>query len=322
MARHPESKAPKGKSRAPKGSGGKGRRALAGKGPTPKAEDRTYHPAYKAKKRREAAEAQAQSRQKRGRGLIKLKPGHELVVGRNPVAEAVAAGIQVARVFVTSSALSDDRVNSVIQAATAMGAPILEVPRVELDEACEGAANQGIAIEVPEYEYLDFEELWTETARPLKNPLFVALDGVTDPHNLGAILRNCGAFDVDGVIIPERRSAGVNATAWKVSAGAAARVPVAREVNLVRALEAAKEKGCFVVGLAGDADAEVGDFNLATEPLVIVTGAEGKGLSRLVRDTCDLIVSIPISEAVESLNAAVATGIALYAVDRQRQAGK
>ena len=122
------------------------------------------------------------------------------------------------------------------------------------------------------------------------------------------------SFGADGVIIPERRSAGVNTTAWKVSAGAAARVPVARATNLVRALEEAKAAGYFVVGLDGGGDAPLRGLSLADGPLVVVTGAEGAGLSRLVRETCDQIVSIPIASTVESLNAAVATGIALYEV--------
>jgi len=127
------------------------------------------------------------------------------------------------------------------------------------------------------------------------------------------------AFGADGVIIPQRRSADVNATVWTVSAGAAARVPVAKETNLVRTLEAFKARGCFVVGLDGNASVSVDNLNLADQPLVLVTGAEGKGLSRLVRETCDEIASINIRAAVESLNAAVATGIALYEVDRVRR---
>lgn len=305
--------------KAPKGSGGKGRRALRGKGPTPKAEDRTYHPAYKQKLRREAQKAQQQARQKRARKIINLGQDCELVFGRNPVSEAAHSGIKMQRVFVTNAAVADERVAEVVALAAQQGVPVIEVSRSDLDAVSEGAVNQGVAIEVPAYEYLTFEQLWEATARPNKVPLFVALDGVTDPHNLGAVLRNSGAFAVDGVILPQRRSATVNATAWKVSAGAAARVPVAQEVNLVRCLQEAKQKGCFVVGLDGGGTADVSDFPLATEPLVLVTGAEGKGLSRLVKETCDLIVSIPIESAVESLNAAVATGIALYAVAQQRK---
>jgi len=143
---------------------------------------------------------------------------------------------------------------------------------------------------------------------------------VTDPRNLGAVLRSAGAFGAHGVVVPQRRAAGVTAAAWKVSAGAAARVPVARVTNLVRALEELRRAGCFVVGLDAGGTTAVGDLHLATDPVVLVVGSEGKGLGRLVRETCDVIASIPIRGQVESLNAGVAAGIALYEVERLRSA--
>ena len=300
-----------GSKKGPKvGTGGHSRRRLEGKGPTPKAEDRTYHPAFKRKKAREAREAQeAAIARARAKSSIKIAEGHELIAGRNPVAEAARAGVPIESVFVLDNRL-----------ASGMGAPVYEVTRRDLDVATDGAVHQGVAIEVRGYEYRDVEDLIAESLQQLDIPLLVALDQVTDPHNLGAVLRSSGAFGADGVIIPERRSAGVNTTAWKVSAGAAARVPVARATNLVRALEDCKKAGFFVVGLDGGGDTELRDLKLADGPLVVVTGAEGSGLSRLVRETCDQIVSIPIASAVESLNAAVATGIALYEVDSLRRA--
>ena len=302
------------------GTGGHSRRRLEGKGPTPKAEDRTYHPAYKRKVARERLEEKkAQIAKARAKSSIRVAPGHELIAGRNPVAEAVRAGVPVTRVFVLGN-VRDDRVEEGVRNASAMGAPVYEVTKRDLDVATEEAVHQGVAIEVAEYEYAHVDDLIADSLQQLGVPLLVALDQVTDPHNLGAVLRSSGAFGVDGVIIPERRSAGVNTTAWKVSAGAAARVPVARATNLVRALEACKKAGFFVVGLDGGGDVSVRDLPLAKEPLVIVTGAEGAGLSRLVREACDQVVSIPISSAVESLNAAVATGIALYEVASLRQA--
>ncbi|WP_076465905.1 23S rRNA (guanosine(2251)-2'-O)-methyltransferase RlmB [Actinomyces mediterranea] len=296
------------------GTGGHSRRRLEGKGPTPKAEDRTYHPAHKRKVQREAREAQkAAIARARAKSSIKIAPGHELIAGRNPVAEAVRASVPIERVFVLDN-VKDDRVEEVIRLASAMGAPVYEVTRRDLDVATDGAVHQGVAIEVRGYEYAQVDDLIVGSLQQLGTPLLVALDQVTDPHNLGAVLRSAGAFGADGLIIPERRSAGVTVTAWKVSAGAAARVPVARVTNLVRALQECKKAGYFVVGLDGGGDAELRELSLATAPLVVVTGAEGSGLSRLVRETCDQIVSIPISSAVESLNAAVATGIALYEV--------
>ena len=310
-----------GSKKGPKvGTGGHSRRRLEGKGPTPKAEDRTYHPAFKRKKAREAREAQeAAIARARAKSSIKIAEGHELIVGRNPVAEAARAGVPIERVFVLDN-VKDDRVEEVVRLASGMGAPVYEVTRRDLDVATDGAVHQGVAIEVRGYEYRDVEDLIADSLQQLDIPLLVALDQVTDPHNLGAVLRSSGAFGADGVIIPERRSAGVNTTAWKVSAGAAARVPVARATNLVRALEDCKKAGFFVVGLDGGGDTELRDLKLADGPLVVVTGAEGSGLSRLVRQTCDQIVSIPIASAVESLNAAVATGIALYEVDSLRRA--
>ena len=303
------------------GTGGHSRRRLEGKGPTPKAEDRPYHPAHKRRARREAREAQeAAIARARAKSSIRVPAGHELIAGRNPVAEAARAGVPIERVFMLDN-VKDDRVEEVIRLASSLGAPVFEVTRRDLDVATDGASHQGVAIEVRGYEYTPVDDLIAGSVQQAGHPLLVALDQVTDPHNLGAVLRSAGAFGGDGVIIPERRSAGVTTAAWKVSAGAAARVPVARATNLVRALEDCKRAGFFVVGLDGGGDAPLRGLPLADGPLVLVAGAEGTGLSRLVRQTCDQIVSIPISSAVESLNAAVATGIALYEVASVRAGG-
>ncbi|QRV02038.1 23S rRNA (guanosine(2251)-2'-O)-methyltransferase RlmB [Arcanobacterium phocisimile] len=299
------------------GSGGQRRRGLEGKGPTPKAEDRTYHPAYKKKVAREAAAEKAAGPKLRGH--LHTPEGYELVSGRNPVVEIVSSGIPFSRVFVVGSLANDERVATVLRAATESGADLIEVTRQELDKMTEGQVHQGIALEVPPYEYVDLDELIVRGRDHVEPGLIVALDSVTDPHNLGAAMRSASAFRADGVLIPERRSAGVNATVWKVSAGAAARVPVARETNLVRALEELKEEGYFVIGLDGGGQESVDTLDMADVPLVVVTGSEGKGLSRLVRETCDVIASIPIASDMESLNAAVATGIALYQLDVNRR---
>lgn len=297
------------------GTGGHSRKKLEGRGPTPKAEDRTHHPAHRRKVAREEQEAQeAAIARARAKSSIKVADGRELVAGRNAVAEAVRAGVPVSRVFIAPGTTTDDRVEEVVRTAAALGAPVFEVTRRDLDVATDGASHQGVAIEVSAFEYSDVADLVADSQQQVGLPLLVALDQVTDPHNLGAVLRSAGAFGADGVIIPERRSASVTTTAWKVSAGAAARVPVARATNLVRALQECKDAGFFVIGLDGGSDTSIRGLELADRPLVLVTGAEGAGLSRLVRETCDQVVSIPISAAVESLNAAVATGIALYEV--------
>ena len=150
--------------------------------------------------------------------------------------------------------------------------------------------------------------------------MFVALDGVTDPRNLGAIIRSATAFGGHGIIVPQRRSVGVTAAAWKTSAGAAARLPVAMASNLNQAIKNFKERGVFVIGLDGGGDISLPQIDIADRPLLIVVGSEGKGLSRLVTENCDVIVSIPIGTATESLNAGIATSITLYEIAMRRSA--
>lgn len=315
------SKSTRKKKGASKGSGGKNRGRLEGHKNIPKAEDRPYHPAYKRKLAAQAKAAQAQARAPKLKASLHLRPGHELVTGRNPVAEAVAVGIEYSRVFMVSALAHDERVISVVRDAAAAGVPIVEVTRADMDILSDGAVHQGIALEVLPHEYVTAMDLVDAAAkrRDGKPGLIVALDAVTDPHNLGAVVRSSSAFNADGVLITERRSASVNATVWKVSAGAMARVPVARETNLVLTLKELKKQGYFVVGLAGEEGAvSVAELSCADAPIVLVTGSEGSGLSRLVRETCDMIAAIPIASQMESLNAAVATGIALYQVDQLR----
>lgn len=305
---------PGSKKRATVGSGGQRRKGLQGKGPTPKAEDRPYHVAYKRKK---AAE-RAQSRRPQPATSRRGDRAREIIAGRNAVVEALRAEVPATTVWVASTVDADDRVREILRTVAASGVPLLEVGKSELDKLTDGAVHQGVAMQVPPYEYAEPEDLIESAHQQGRAPLVVALDGVTDPRNLGAALRSAGAFGADGVLVPARRAAGVTASAWKVSAGAAARVPVARATNLVRALKTYQEAGCFVVGLDAHGTTDIGDLELATEPIVLVCGSEGKGLSRLVRETCDVLTSIPITASTESLNAAVATGIALYEVARHR----
>jgi len=310
------------------GTGGKNRRSLEGRGPTPKAEDREYHPAAKAKaaaERRAATTrgtsgrpAASASRSAAGSKGGRKSSTHEIVSGRNSVVEALRAGIPVSTVYLASKLEADERTREIISTAADARYPLLEVSRAELDRLTDGSVHQGVAIQVPPYAYADDDDLLDAAEESDRPALIVALDGVTDPRNLGAVLRSAGAFGAHGVLVPERRAAGVTASAWKVSAGAAARVPVARVTNLVRTLQAYKQAGVFVVGLDGGGDTQIGDLPFATDPLVLVVGSEGKGLSRLVREQCDAIASIPIASSVESLNAGVAAGIALYEVSRTR----
>ena len=228
--------------------------------------------------------------------------------------EALREGVPASALLLAERIDSDDRVKESLRLAAERGLPVMEAPRRELDRLTGEAPHQGVALQVPPYQYAHPNDLLDRAVSTDAPALVVALDGVTDPRNLGAVVRSAAAFGAHGVLVPERRSAGMTVAAWKTSAGAAARLPVARATNLARALEAYRKAGLFVVGLAGDGGQEIGALHLATEPLVLVTGSEGKGLSRVVREQCDVVARIPIAGDVESLNASVAAGIALYAV--------
>jgi 23S rRNA (guanosine2251-2'-O)-methyltransferase len=298
------------------GSGGKRRRALEGKGPTPPAEMRKGHPKQRAAQAKAKHAAGAQRRAPGGRGG---KSAAEMVVGRNPVVEALRADLPASAIYVLQYIDSDDRVREAIKLATERGIPLLEAGRPELDRMTGGLNHQGLALQIPPYEYAHPEDLAAAAYDRGEQPLIVALDGVTDPRNLGAVVRSVAAFGGHGVVVPERRAAGMTAGAWKTSAGTAARIPVARATNLTRTLEAYQKDGLMVVGLAADGDVALTDAEVLDGPVVIVVGSEGKGLSRLVGETCDLRVRIPMpGGAAESLNAGVAAGVVLYEAARRR----
>jgi 23S rRNA (guanosine2251-2'-O)-methyltransferase len=297
-----------GKGNPTAGSGGRVRRGLEGKGPTPKAKDRPYHAAHKAAKRAEKA----------GQRPRRKTNDAEWIAGRNPVVDALREGVPINAIYVAEGAERDNRLREAFQLAADGGISLLEVSRYELDRLTQGAVHQGLAARIPAYEYAHPDDLLALAAEAREKPLIVVLDSVTDPRNLGAAVRSAAAFGAHGVVIPERRAAGMTAAAWKTSAGAAARIPVAQTVNLTRQLKAYQEAGLMVVGLAADGDVELPALDLADGPLVLVVGSEGDGLSRLVAETCDMLVSIPMANSVESLNAGVACGVALYAVARAR----
>ncbi|MEU0692033.1 23S rRNA (guanosine(2251)-2'-O)-methyltransferase RlmB [Streptomyces uncialis] len=304
-----------GKKGAQVGSGGQRRRGLEGKGPTPPAEMRKGHAkqrAANAKTRR----VQGRTATAKGRGG---KGTSEMVVGRNPVVEALRGGVPASTLYVQQFIDNDERVREALQlAAERGGINLMEAPRPELDRMTNGLNHQGLVLQVPPYEYAHPEDLAAAAYDAGVDPLIVALDGVTDPRNLGAVVRSVTAFGGHGVVVPERRAAGMTAGAWKTSAGTAARTPVARATNLTRALEAYKKAGIVVVGLAADGELEVGDLAALGGPVVIVVGSEGKGLSRLVGETCDHRVRIAMPGGAESLNAGVAAGVVLYEAARRR----
>jgi 23S rRNA (guanosine2251-2'-O)-methyltransferase len=319
--------AAKGKKGAVKGTGGHGRQALEGRGPTPKAEDRPYHKAYKAKKAAAAGvKPKTEARSSRKGEFVAGRSGMgaraisgEVLSGRNSVVEALKAKIPATALFVAQRIEMDDRVKEAMAIANGRGIPLSEVTRAEIDRMTGGdSVHQGIALQVPPYNYKHPMELLDRALSTGHLPLLVALDGVTDPRNLGAIIRSIAAFGGHGVVLPQRRSVGVTAAAWKTSAGAAARMPVALASNLNQTIKEYKQRGVFVIGLDGDGDVMLPEFTLADKPLLVVVGSEGKGLSRLVQENCDQVVSIPITAATESLNAGIAASVALYQISSMR----
>src|SRR5690606_5845651 len=215
---------------------------------------------------------------------------------------------------------ADDRVKEAVQLAADRGISILEVPRDELDRKTGGAVHQGLGLQVPPFQYAHPDDLVAAARDSGEPPLIIALDGVTDPRNLGAVIRSAAAFGAHGVLLPQRRSAGMTAVAWRTSAGTAAKLPVAVATNLTRQLQAWASEGMMIAGLDADATLDVDGLDIATDPLVIVVGSEGRGLSRLVREHCDVTVSIPMSPGVEALNASVAAAVLMAEVARRRRA--
>ncbi|HEV7896935.1 MAG TPA: 23S rRNA (guanosine(2251)-2'-O)-methyltransferase RlmB [Planosporangium sp.] len=340
------------------GSGGKNRQSLTGRGRTLPAAERPWHKAYSGdeplpertawKQEKERRKAAAEGRApkigtpgKKGAGAKagggkagggkagpRVAPGRksappkdapELLVGRNPVLEALRAHVPAMALYIAQGLDTDDRVKEAVRVASDRGIPLMEVSRAELDRMTGGVLHQGIGLQVPPFAYEPFDDLVAAAAEQVA-PLLVALDGVTDPRNLGAIVRSAAAFGAQGVFFPERRAAGMTATAWRTSAGAAARTKVSQVTNLTRSLKACQERGFTVVGLDADGEVELYDLEVAVGPLVLVVGSEGRGLSRLVGETCDLRVSIPMASDIESLNASVAASVSLGEVARRRRA--
>jgi 23S rRNA (guanosine2251-2'-O)-methyltransferase len=256
-----------------------------------------------------------------GQRVAKAENASEVLSGRNSVLEALRSKVPATALFIATRIEMDERVKEAIKIAASRGVPVTELTRPEIDRMTGfDSVHQGIALQVPPYKYQHPMELLDLILSRGQKPLLVALDGITDPRNLGAIIRSVAAFGGQGVILPQRRSTGVTASAWKTSAGAAARIPVALAANLNATLKDLKKRGCFIVGLDGGGDMSLPEFSLGTEPLVLVVGSEGKGLSRLVTENCDAVVSIPITGDTESLNAGIAASVTLYEVSKRRAA--
>ena len=330
------------------GSGGQGKKRLEGRGPTPPAASRPHHPAAKnaaaAAKRTTvtgrpetssrgaaASTSVGVSRSAGASGGVAPRGGGaprsprraspdapETVAGRNPVVEALRAKVPATALYLAAGTDNDERITEAVAIAAKAGIALIEMTRGQLDAMTGGQVHQGLALQVPPYTYLHPDDLLAR-ALAAPAPLLVALDGVTDPRNLGAVVRSAAAFGAQGVLLPERRAAGMTASAWRTSAGAAARLPVARCTNLSRTLSAYKAAGLFTVGLAAAGTVSLDELEVATSPLVVVVGSEGDGLGRLVAQTCDLTVRIPMSSLTESLNAGIAAAVTLAEVARRRR---
>ena len=237
------------------------------------------------------------------------------VYGINPVVEALKAG-RVTRLSV--SARADKRIDHILALAAAQGIAVERVDGSQLDRAAKGAVHQGVLAEIEDSRAYAIDELVRPSGSAAPVPLLVVLDGIEDPHNVGAILRTCDATGVTGVIRQDRHSAALDGVVGKASAGALAHVRIATVVNIARAIEELKEAHVWTIGLAGDA-ADLHTEIDWTLPSAVVLGAEGTGLRRLVRERCDRLVRIPMRGHVNSLNVSVAAGVVLYEIVRQRE---
>jgi 23S rRNA (guanosine2251-2'-O)-methyltransferase len=241
----------------------------------------------------------------------------DLIYGRHAVEAALHNHRPLNRVWVNARIRYDPRFLTLIDDAKASGAVIDEVDTRRLNQITEGANHQGIAAQTASYQYQDLDAMITTACGAAKLPVIIAADGITDPHNLGAIARTAEALGAQGLVIPQRRAVGITSTVAKVAAGALEKLPVARVVNLKRALDTLKEQGFWIYGLASEGSQPIHRTSF-DRPTVLVVGAEGNGLSLTVQQSCDLLISIPLRGTTPSLNASVATGMALYEVYRHQ----
>ncbi|MEM7556269.1 MAG: 23S rRNA (guanosine(2251)-2'-O)-methyltransferase RlmB [Cyanobacteria bacterium P01_A01_bin.84] len=244
----------------------------------------------------------------------------DLIYGRHSVLSALESKRRLNRLWITPRLRYDPRFHSLILEAKENGTIIDEVEPKRLDRIAQGN-HQGVAAQIAPYDYLDLHELIEKALAASKEPVIIAADGITDPHNLGAIIRTAEAIGAQGLVIPQRRAAGITSTVMKVSTGALENFPVARVINLHRALEELKEAGFWVYGTDDSASKPLHTVKFSGA-VVIVVGSEGEGLGMLTQRSCDVLVSIPLTGKTPSLNASVATGMTLYEIYRQRWLNK
>ncbi|MEM9770394.1 MAG: 23S rRNA (guanosine(2251)-2'-O)-methyltransferase RlmB [Cyanobacteria bacterium P01_D01_bin.73] len=243
---------------------------------------------------------------------------NDLIYGRHPVLAALESDERsLHKVWVLSSLRYDPRFHQLLQEAKGDGTVIDEVSRSQLDHLSQGNNHQGILAQISPYEYTALSDLIEKAKEATERPVIVVADGITDPHNLGAIARTIEALGLNGLVIPQRRAVGITSTVLKVASGALETLAVSRVVNLVQSLEALKNAGFWIYGIDSNASQSLHKATFDT-PVAIVVGAEGAGLGVLVQKNCDMTLSIPLTGKTPSLNASVATGMALYEVARQR----
>jgi 23S rRNA (guanosine2251-2'-O)-methyltransferase len=231
--------------------------------------------------------------------------------GKHSVFEALSSGRAINRIWCTSEIFSSDKFYILLKDLKSKGVLIEEVSWNRLSQLTYGASHQGVALQLACSKTIPLEQLIDFSKHNCANPIILALDGITDPHNVGAIIRSAEAFECKGIIIPQRRSAGLTGTVAKVAAGALEHLQVSRVVNLNRALDELKKNGFLVVGLSGDAQLSLSNF-LEKAPLVVIVGSEDKGISLLTQKKCDFLLSIPLKGKTSSLNASVAAAISLF----------
>lgn len=241
----------------------------------------------------------------------------EYVWGRNPVLETLRAGRRVKRLLLAEGMREAPALAGILQEATRQQIPLETVPRPRLDQLSQGAIHQGCLAIVEARRYATLDEILDYARGKHEDPFLLILDAIQDVNNLGSLMRTAEAAGVHGVVLPQHHAAEVNATVIKTSAGATEHLLIAQETNLTRTIDALKKENIWVIGLAGETKTEYARADL-TGPLALVVGNEGKGISRLVREHCDLLIRLPMYGQINSLNAAVAGSIALYEALRQR----
>src|SRR5256885_5887813 len=239
----------------------------------------------------------------------------EYIWGRNPVLETLHSARYVKRILLAEGQREAPALAAILQEAARRHIPIETAPRGRLDQLSHGAVHQGCMAVVEARIYASLDQILAYAESKNEPPFLLILDSIQDVNNLGSLLRTAEAVGVHGVILPEHRAAEVNATVVKTSAGATEHLLIAQETNLTRAIDFLKKQNIWVVGLAGEAQTEYDHANL-TGALALVVGNEGKGIGRLVREHCDLLIKLPMRGRINSLNAAVAGSIALYEIGR------